>query len=55
MIRLTLIALALAGLAACAQSPRGERIIPGANHSLATSSCTNGDPDLRQAKLGCPN
>jgi hypothetical protein len=44
----------LVSLSGCASNFAGWQYIPGPNHSLATSDCTNGDPDLRQALLGCP-
>jgi hypothetical protein len=51
IMRLLAFAVLLGCLAGCANVP----VRPGADHSLATSECTNGDPDLRQAMLGCPN
>ena len=56
MVRVMVVVCGLGWLAACsAQTDARDHYAPGADHSLATSSCTNGDPVLRQAKLGCPN
>ncbi len=55
MIRILSLLATLAALSACQREIANGTYEPGPNHSLATSSCTNGDPALRQAKLGCPN
>ncbi len=55
MIRCLTLFILLIALAGCTSNMADWRYVPGPNHSLATSDCTNGDPDLRQAVLGCPS